>query len=104
MAVPGLPSTLLIKQYAKPVESFLPKRLARGNPPAGEVKALGLEGARSDTADLLRVDKPARLQHLYVLNDRRQCHLQGLCEIGRPRRSLRSRVRRWHGGSDRQAR
>ena len=41
-----------------------------------------MKGTSSGATDVFRVNQPAGLQNLYMLNNRSQGHTQWLCEIG----------------------
>src|SRR3954447_3626327 len=63
------------------IEPALPQRAARGDPVGGDAESAGLKATGTHTANLLCADDTAALEHLEMLNDRRQSHVEWLRQV-----------------------
>src|SRR5262249_47552887 len=64
-----------------PIEPRFPDRSARAQPLLGLRDRFGRDAARPRSANLLGRDEPARLEHLHVLDDRRQRRVERRSEL-----------------------
>ena len=67
---------MLGEKAAEPVEAVFPAGPPFFDPPLRASQRVGLDRAGAHAADLLGADEPTRLEHLHVLYDGRERHVQ----------------------------
>jgi hypothetical protein len=80
------------EEVAEPVETAFPQGPPLVDPVLGRAQRGRLDRAGAHPPDLLRADEAAGLEHLDVLDHRRERHLERLRELAHRRRPTRQAV------------